>query len=311
MSIPKLASKAAAMGALGVLVASGLAAAAPATATQASAGGGACFDPNEVGAARVADGSKHVRDKNELTPAQAASREKALGSALAAKGEKKGGGADLGPTTIPTYVHVIQEDATTGAIPQANIDAQIDVLNAAYAGTPFSFEVAGQETTINPDWYPIISGSAGERDMKSSLRQGGDNALNIYLGEIDEGLLGWATFPTRKISSQDGVVILGESLPGGSSAPYDEGDTATHEVGHWLNLYHTFQGGCSGQGDQVSDTPAEAAPAFGCPEGSDTCTAPGLDPIHNFMDYTEDACMDEFTPGQVQRMIDGWVAYRA
>jgi hypothetical protein len=277
---------------------------------QASAGGDACFDPHEVGAARVAEGAKQVRDTNHLTAKQAEAKEKALSSALAAKG-KKGGTANLAATTIPTYIHVIQEDATTGAVPQANIDAQIDVLNAAYAGTPFSFEVAGQETTINPAWYPIISGSTGERDMKAALRQGGDNALNVYIGEIDDGLLGWATFPTKNIGSQDGVVILGESLPGGSAAPYDEGDTATHEVGHWLHLYHTFQGGCRGKGDQVDDTPAEAAPAFGCPEGSDTCTAPGLDPIHNFMDYTEDACMDEFTPGQVQRMIDGWVAYRA
>ena len=310
MSIPKLVNRAAAMGALGVLVASGLAAAAPAGAMQASAGGDACFDPHEVGAARVAEGAKQVRDTNHLTAKQAEAKEKALSSALAAQG-KKGGTANLAATTIPTYIHVIQENATTGVVPQANIDAQIDVLNAAYAGTPFSFAVAGQETTINPAWYPIISGSAGERDMKAALRQGGDNALNVYIGEIDDGLLGWATFPTKNISSQDGVVILGESLPGGSAAPYDEGDTATHEVGHWLHLYHTFQGGCRGKGDQVADTPAEAAPAFGCPEGSDTCTAPGLDPIHNFMDYTEDACMDEFTPGQVQRMIDGWVAYRA
>ena len=310
MSIPKLVNRAAAMGALGVLVASGLAAAAPAGAMQASAGGDACFDPHEVGAARVAEGAKQVRDTNHLTAKQADAKEKALSSALAAQG-KKGGTANLAATTIPTYIHVIQENATTGAVPQANIDAQIDVLNAAYAGTPFSFEVAAQETTINPAWYPIISGSTGERDMKAALRQGGDNALNVYIGEIDDGLLGWATFPTKNIGSQDGVVILGESLPGGSAAPYDEGDTATHEVGHWLHLYHTFQGGCRGKGDQVADTPAEAAPAFGCPEGSDTCTAPGLDPIHNFMDYTEDACMDEFTPGQVQRMIDGWVAYRA
>ncbi|MFE4000097.1 zinc metalloprotease [Nocardioides sp. YIM B13467] len=310
MSIPKLVNRAAAMGALGVLVASGLAAAAPAGAMQASAGGDACFDPHEVGAARVAEGAKQVRDTNHLTAKQAEAKEQALSSALAAQG-KKSGTANLAATTIPTYIHVIQEDATTGVVPQANIDAQIDVLNAAYAGTPFSFEVAGQETTINPAWYPIISGSTGERDMKAALRQGGDNALNVYIGEIDDGLLGWATFPTKNIGSQDGVVILGESLPGGSAAPYDEGDTATHEVGHWLHLYHTFQGGCRGKGDQVADTPAEAAPAFGCPEGSDTCTAPGLDPIHNFMDYTEDACMDEFTPGQVQRMIDGWVAYRA
>lgn len=310
MSIPKLANRAAALGALGVLVASGLAAAAPAGAMQAAGGDGACFDPHEVGAARVAEGAKHVRDTNHLTAKQAAAKEKALSSALSAKGKEEGN-ANLGPTTIPTYIHVIQENASTGAVPQANIDAQIDVLNAAYAGTPFSFEVAGQDTTVNSAWYPIISGSAGERDMKAALRQGGADALNVYIGEIDDGLLGWATFPTKNISSQDGVVILAGSLPGGDAAPYDEGDTATHEVGHWLHLYHTFQGGCRGKGDQVADTPAEAAPAFGCPEGSDTCTAPGLDPIHNFMDYTEDACMDEFTPGQVQRMIDGWVAYRA
>ena len=112
-------------------------------------------------------------------------------------------------------------------------------------------------------------------------------------------------------ANDSGVVILDESMPGGTAGKYAFGDTLTHEVGHWLMLEHTFAHGCSASGDWVTDTAPEAHPQFDCPIGADTCAAPGLDPIHNFMDYTQDTCMDMFTQGQADRMSDAWLQFRA
>ena len=152
--------------------------------------------------------------------------------------------------------------------------------------------------------------------MKRALHQGGDNALNMYLTTAGP-YLGWAYLPNivnHGNSYLDGIVIDWESLLGASTTyagRYDQGETATHEAGHWLNLEHTFEGACNRWGDHVDDTPPEATPTSGCPAGKDTCSKPGLDPIHNYMDYSYDQCYTEFTAGQSLRMQDAWLFYRA
>jgi hypothetical protein len=286
----------------------------PAAASALGAAPGECVESSEAPAnAKARPGSANAHDPNELTAAQIVQRERDLAGALRERAFTRSAQV-AAIITIPVVVHVISEDGTrsNGNVPDSMIKDQIAVLNAAFAGnTSFTFKLTKTNRVTRPAWYPIISGSTAERQMKSTLRQGGKETLNLYTGDLSNDLLGWATFPQRTLKSDDGVVILAESMPGGNATNYNLGDTGTHEVGHWLNLYHTFQGGCNGQGDQVSDTAAEASPANACPTGRNTCAAAGADPIHNFMDYTYDACMFEFTPGQAARMLSAWNAYRA
>lgn len=229
-----------------------------------------------------------------------------------------------GSVTVTTIFHVVTDhplSAAERARYEQLVDAQMTVLNDSFAGrtaptasdTPFRFTLAKIKYTVDAAWATVTPGKT-EREMKAALHEGDSTTLNVYTADIGAGLLGWAYFPKAYNDGRDhidGVVILDESMPGGTAGKYALGDTLTHEVGHWLMLEHTFKGGCSASNDFVADTPREAHPQFDCPVGADTCPAPGLDPIHNFMDYTQDSCMNMFTPGQADRMSDAWLAFRA
>ena len=231
-----------------------------------------------------------------------------------------------GSVRVPTVFHVITPSTPTKARRTkllSMVSAQMDVLNKAFAGstasvaakTPFRFDLTETNFVANQRWAGVSPGKV-ETEMKQALHRGDSETLNIYAADIGGGLLGWAYFPKGYNEGRDfidGVVILDESMPGGTAAPYNEGDTLTHEVGHWLMLEHTFAHGCSAVNDGVADTPREAYPQFYCDaQDTDTCEdSPGLDPIHNFMDYTEDFCLNQFTQGQADRMSDAWLEFRA
>jgi hypothetical protein len=229
-----------------------------------------------------------------------------------------------GSVSVPVYFHVVNtgKGAANGDVSITMLKAQIDVLNESYSGTtggantPYRFVLAGVDRTTNLSWFNAGPGSAAEREMKSALHVGNAGVLNFYTNNAGGYLLGWATFPFWFANDplMDGVVCLYSSLPGGGccgDVTYDQGDTGTHEVGHWLGLFHTFQGGCAAvYNDFVADTPAERKPAFGCQTGLDSCPKEGLDPIENFMDYSDDPCMYKFTDGQSARMEALTLQYR-
>jgi hypothetical protein len=244
-----------------------------------------------------------------------------------------------GIVTIPTVVHVVY-NATDENISDAQVESQIDALNRDYsAANPDRANVPAPWTGLvgNPNIRfslaskdPQGNASSGitrtqtsetsfstDEGVKSS-RSGGadpwpsDKFLNIWVCNLGGGLLGYAQFPGGPPAT-DGVVILnvGFGTTGTATAPYNLGRTTTHEVGHWLNLFHIWGDrlDCSGD-DLVADTPKQQAPNYGKPTFPHvSCgNGPNGDMFMNYMDYVDDDTMIMFTPGQIERMnatLDG------
>ncbi len=212
------------------------------------------------------------------------------------------------------FIHVMS--GADGFISEQQRVDQVQVLNDAYSqyGISFCYDPAGQyppKTVNNSLWFRMAPDTAAEIACKASQGVSPDTVLNFYTARPESGLIGWATFPFPKIDRKiDGIVMLDQSLPGSLETPYSNGNIAVHEVGHWLGLYHTFQGGCDGVGDEVVDTQDHPFPDSGCPTFGTSCSAGVSSPIKNFMNYVDGTCMSEFTPGQVARIKATVSAYR-
>ncbi|WP_052184234.1 M43 family zinc metalloprotease [Psychroserpens sp. Hel_I_66] len=241
---------------------------------------------------------------------------------------------------IPVVVHVIHSGEAIGVgrnISDAQIESQIQVLNEdfrrlvgsrgfssdpASADTEIEFYLARQDPDCNPstgidrvDLSDIANSwpfqGATDDILKPLTIWDPEFYVNMWTVDFsDPTLLGYAQFPGGTPSS-DGVV-MGYEFFGTNDAPgvtiggqFNLGRTTTHELGHYFGLFHTFQGGCSSPNDSVTDTPAISGPTGGCPTtAADTCTGGGDDMFENYMDYTDDACMNIFTNGQKARMLN-------
>jgi hypothetical protein len=224
-------------------------------------------------------------------------------------------GAVVPAKNIKVHFHVLTTNSGVGNVDEAKLDSAITVMNAAYAGTGFTFTKVGSTRTKNTTWYSACDRSTVERQIRKALAVDPARTFNVYLCNLGGGLLGRATFPTyfAENSFMHGVVIHNGTVPGGSFNGYNGGDTLVHEAGHYLGLYHTFQGGCvdgANGGDYVVDTPAEASATYDCNVNKDSCASEGKDSVTNYMNYGSDACMTNFTTDQRIRAWDQTSLYK-
>jgi hypothetical protein len=219
--------------------------------------------------------------------------------------------------TIPVVFHILMNTNGAGDVSDGLLQSQIDVLNQDFAGlsggfdTRIRFTMAGITRHTHNKWY----NDRQEATYKSQT--GWDRAvyLNIWTN-LASGYLGYAYIPAGTAGDNlDGVVLhydyVGYMPP--NAGDYNLGRTATHEIGHYLGLDHTFGGGCGDAnapyttGDLIADTNGESTPHYGC---SPRATCGSSDPINSFMDYSDDVCMSNFTEEQANRMVCSLKSYR-
>jgi hypothetical protein len=227
-----------------------------------------------------------------------------------------------GTIEIPVVFNVLYRTAAQN-VSQAQLQSQINVLNQDFSaansdynltstyqsvksgniGVTFVLDAVNRKSTTKRSW--------GTNDAMKKSSQGGINPtssttkLNIWVCNLSGGILGYAQFPGGS-SATDGVVLDDNATgnTGTAAAPFNKGRTATHEVGHWLNLRHIWGDATCGN-DQVGDTPTHNTSNFGCPAAGhlSTCTGTPVEMTMNYMDYTDDACMYMFSTGQKTRML--------
>ncbi|KAL4912205.1 hypothetical protein BDW62DRAFT_26713 [Aspergillus aurantiobrunneus] len=242
------------------------------------------------------------------------------------------------PIEIETWFHIVSSKESGNVVSDGMIATQLSYLQDAYQNATISYRLEGVTRQINDNW----ARNEDELAMKDALRKGSYKTLNVYFqsdlqaptgteaegrqldfsGQLPSSVLGFCTLPDPSVNDtsprssyvKDGCNVLAATMPGGSLTHYNRGGTAIHEIGHWNGLLHTFEGeSCSldNEGDYIDDTPQESVPTDGCPVRKDSCPdRRGIDPIHNFMDYSSDECYEHFTPAQVNRMRGMWFAMR-